>query len=80
MSRIINLFLEETQNQLENLQQAIRDKNADTVYSIAHSLKSSSANPGCYEIISLAQRSGGKRKEKRIDGYAQFVSTDRKRI
>ncbi|NDY72953.1 histidine kinase [Desulfobacter hydrogenophilus] len=53
LSRIINLFVEETPNQLENLQQAICDKDAGTVCSIAHSLKSSSANLGAMKLSAL---------------------------
>jgi len=53
LSQIINLFLEETPNQLKNLQQAIRDNDAGTVYSIAHSLKSSSANLGAMKLSAL---------------------------
>ncbi|MDT8421898.1 MAG: response regulator [Desulfuromonadales bacterium] len=46
LSQVIGLYLDEVPVQLEQLQQALLSKNAATVRSIAHSLKSSSANLG----------------------------------
>ena len=53
LTRIIKLFLEDTPNQLEKLQQALRDKDADTIRSIAHTMKSSSANLGALTLSAL---------------------------
>jgi len=46
LSQVIGLFLEEVPVLLDQLQDALRGKNTETVRSIAHSLKSSSANLG----------------------------------
>ncbi len=53
LTRIITLFLDDTPKQLEKLHQALRDKDANTVRSIAHSLKSSSASLGALRMSTL---------------------------
>ncbi len=53
LTLIIKLFIEDTPNQLEKLQQALYEKDADTVCSIAHTLKSSSANLGALKLSVL---------------------------
>ncbi|MDX2493378.1 MAG: Hpt domain-containing protein, partial [Desulfuromusa sp.] len=53
LTKIITLFLDDTPKQLEQLHQALRDKDANTVRTIAHSLKSSSANLGALGLSSL---------------------------
>jgi len=50
LTKIISLFLEDTPKQLKKLEQAIRDQDANKICSIAHSLKSSSANLGAIKL------------------------------
>ncbi|MCD6581286.1 MAG: response regulator [Desulfuromusa sp.] len=53
LTRIITLFLDDTPKQLEQLHQALLDKDANTIRSIAHSLKSSSASLGALKMSAL---------------------------
>ena len=50
LTKIILLFLEDTPKQLKKLEQAIHDQDANKIYSIAHNLKSSSANLGAMKL------------------------------
>ncbi len=50
LTRIITLFLEGMPNQLKKLDQALRANDVNTVHSIAHTLKSSSANLGALKL------------------------------
>jgi len=53
LSRIISIYLEDTPNQMDNLYRALRNKDLREVRSIAHSLKSSSANLGAIALSAL---------------------------
>lgn len=53
LSRIISIYLEDTPNQMDNLYQALRNKDLREIRSIAHSLKSSSANLGAIALSAL---------------------------
>jgi len=53
LSRIISIYLEDTPNQMDNLYQALQNKDTKEVRSIAHSLKSSSANLGALALSAL---------------------------
>ncbi|GAB4542728.1 MAG: hypothetical protein Tsb0014_35780 [Pleurocapsa sp.] len=61
LTQIIEQYLEDSPERLKNVQQAIRDGNADALRQAAHSLRSSSANLGaiafshlCKELESIA--------------------------
>jgi len=53
LTRIISIYLEDTPNQMDSLCRALRNKDATEVRSIAHSLKSSSANIGALSLSAL---------------------------
>ncbi len=53
LTRIISIYLEDTPNQMDSLYRALRNKDATEVRSIAHSLKSSSANIGALTLSAL---------------------------
>lgn len=53
LTRIITLYLEDTPKQMDRLYQALRNENSGEVRSIAHSLKSSSANLGAMPLSAL---------------------------
>ena len=53
LTRIISIYLEDTPNQMDNLCRALQDKDVKEVRSIAHSLKSSSANVGAMSLSNL---------------------------
>jgi two-component system sensor histidine kinase/response regulator len=72
LTRIITLFLDDTPEQLTTLQQALRDKNATTVRSIAHSLKSSSATLGALGLSSLFREMEEKGRTNSLSGATEL--------
>lgn len=53
LTHIISLYLQDTPKQMDKLYQALRNENSEEVRSIAHSLKSSSANLGAMPLSAL---------------------------
>ncbi len=54
LTKIINLYLTDTPNTLQQMQQALNQDDYETVGRLAHSLKSSSANLGALQVSNLA--------------------------
>ncbi len=73
LSRIIALFLEDTPKQLAGLHQAIGDQDAITVRSIAHSLKSSSANLGALRLSGFFKELEEKGRTNTLTGGAELL-------
>ena len=53
MTKIIAFFMDDTPGRLDELHECLRANDADGVRSIAHGLKSSSANLGALKLSSL---------------------------
>ncbi len=66
LNRIVTLFLDETPKQLTELHQAIVDQDADKIFSLAHSLKSSSANLGAMKLSVLLKELEQKGRDKSL--------------
>lgn len=53
LAQVIGLYLNDVPNQLQNMQQAMAEVDAESVQKISHSLKSSSANLGALKLTEL---------------------------
>ena len=53
---ILNSYVQDMENQVENLQKAIEAKNIDTAIRIAHSMKGASANVGAHCLKEIAAK------------------------
>ena len=74
LTKIITLFLDDTPQQLEKLHQALRDKDANTIRAIAHSLKSSSATLGAMGLSSLLKELEEKGRTNSLNGSAKLFA------
>jgi two-component system sensor histidine kinase/response regulator len=53
---VIELFLDDCPNQLDQIREAIHDQQADRIYRAAHKLKGSAGNFDAHEVMALLQR------------------------
>ena len=74
LTRIIDLFLNEAPGQLEQLQKALHKKDAKAVRSVAHSLKSSSANLGATVLSSLLKELEEKGRRNSLMGTRELFN------
>ncbi|MDX2495410.1 MAG: response regulator [Desulfuromusa sp.] len=72
LNKIINLFLDDTPKQLEKLHQALHDKDANTVRSVSHSLKSSSASLGALSMSALLKELEEKGRTNSLAGATEL--------
>jgi signal transduction histidine kinase/CheY-like chemotaxis protein/HPt (histidine-containing phosphotransfer) domain-containing protein len=72
LTSIIKLFLEDTPEQLSRLHQALLDKDAATVWPIAHSLKSSSAILGAESLSLLFTELEKKGRKDSLTGASEL--------
>ncbi|MBW1680193.1 MAG: Hpt domain-containing protein [Deltaproteobacteria bacterium] len=68
---LLELFLETAAADLEKLEGALEEADADLVSSTAHSLKGSSGNMGFSAFSETARAMEMRGKEKRLDGSAE---------
>ncbi len=73
LNKVITLFLDDTPKQLEKLQQALRDNDANTIHSIAHSLKSSSASLGLISMSTLLKDLEEKGRTNSLSGASKLI-------
>lgn len=74
LTRIIKLFLDDTPEQLGKLHQALCDEDTTAVYSIAHSLKSSSANLGATSLSLLLKKLEEKGRRNSLAGTTELFA------
>jgi two-component system sensor histidine kinase/response regulator len=55
LNSLLALYIKDTENSLEQMQQALEQKDTSTVQKIAHKVKSSSANVGALKLARFAQ-------------------------
>lgn len=74
LARIVNLYLENTPEQLTKLQRALDTQDAVTLRNIAHNLKSSSANLGAMQLSALCKDLEEKARHNSLMGTTEIVS------
>jgi CheY-like chemotaxis protein len=73
LAQVIGLYLKEAPVQLEKLQNALLAKDASSVHSIAHSLKSSSANLGARSLAAKLKEMEEKGRDQDLTGAAELL-------
>jgi HPt (histidine-containing phosphotransfer) domain-containing protein len=71
LRELVDTFIEETTEQLTNLERAIGQQNSDILHKIAHALKSSSANVGAIQVSRLSKELEEMGRTGRIEGADQ---------
>ena len=74
LTRIIDLYLNDAPGQLEQLQQALHKQDATAVRSVAHSLKSSSANLGATVLSTLLKELEEKGRRNSLMGASELFN------
>jgi PAS domain S-box-containing protein len=73
LSRVLSIFLEKSQELMQNLRDGIAAGDAVTVQRSAHSLKSSSANVGALELSSLLKEMESLGRANALEGAATLL-------
>lgn len=75
LQRIIDIYLRDTPVQLLTIREGIEENNPDKIFRASHSLKSSSANVGAFNLITMSQDLEMNARSKMI-GDAGFQLTE----
>lgn len=74
LEKIIELFLTDTPQQLEELHKALMEQDVDTVRSISHSLKSSCASLGAIHLPPLLKQLETNARGNSLEGASELLS------
>ncbi|MEC4719047.1 EAL domain-containing protein [Noviherbaspirillum sp. CPCC 100848] len=74
LQQTVTPFLEDTPAYLDQLEQAVRDGNADGARAMAHSIKGSSGNLGAIALAQLAKEAEELAIDRRLDAIKPLVS------
>ncbi len=77
---LINLFVEVGKTDLDKLQSAIDEENAEDVAKTAHSLKGASGNLGLMEFSQIAKEIEEKGRSSQLEGAAEAAQTLKQRL
>lgn len=72
LNDLITTFLEFMPDQIDALEQAIQQKNADQIFAVAHRIKSSSSSIGASGLAAQAQQIELKGRGGETDGTAEL--------
>ncbi len=75
LKKVVKLFLKDTPLQLEELRQALQEKDVEMVSSIAHSLKSGSATVGAMSLSSLMKKLEENARRDSLKGAFELLSS-----
>jgi len=70
---LFELFVETSMSDMENLQTAIDEENAEKVAMASHSLKGASGNLGFMELFEVAKKINDEAREGRLDGTSELA-------
>ena len=74
LTRIIDIYLSDTPTQMTYLQKALNEKDTETVRTVAHSLKSSSANLGATVFSTLMKELEEKGRRRSLAGAGRLFN------
>ena len=72
-SNLISIFLDDLPLQLDRLQTAVAANDAETIYQVAHKLKSSCSNLGLMRLAELFRRLEQAGRFQTLDGVAELL-------
>jgi HPt (histidine-containing phosphotransfer) domain-containing protein len=72
LNEVVEVYLEITPGQIRDLDEAIRSKDADRVFNIAHKMKSSSSSIGATGLAAMAEKIELVAREGSINGTADM--------
>lgn len=75
VSRMIDVFLEDTPNYLKSLEKAISDKDAQALMNLAHSIKGSARNFGASRLASVCKQLEDIGRSESTEGAVGLLST-----
>jgi HPt (histidine-containing phosphotransfer) domain-containing protein len=77
---LVELFVETGMSDMNNLQSALDEGNAEEVAGASHSLKGASGNLGFMELFEVAKEINDEAREGRLDGIAESAEVLKEKL